>query len=111
MRSKNKKSVNVVKMFNKNEGYECLAEVLTQAYNQAANGKGKERHAGGQPFDEQPMQVISGLLNSTDGMAFQAIKKIREATGLATTEAQINELLGAINYIAGIIIFIENRKE
>lgn len=91
-------------------GYESLAEVLEMAFAQAAYGKGADRHAGGQPFDEQPMQQISELLGGVDGMAFQAIKKIREARGLQTEEAQIRELLGAINYCAGIVIFIQGRS-
>lgn len=92
-------------------GYESLAAVLQAAYEQAARGKGAERHAGGQPFDEQPMQVISDLLGNVDGMAFQAIKKIREARGLPTVEAQVRELLGAINYCAGMVIFLQARAE
>lgn len=88
-------------------GYEKLSDVLARAYDQASKGKGKERHAGGKPFHEQPMQVISDMFDSPVGMYFQAIKKIRESHRLPTTEAQVRELLGAINYIAGIIIFLE----
>lgn len=88
-------------------GYERLAEVLEEAFAQAAHGKGAERHAGGQPFHEQPMQQISELLGNVDGMAFQAIKKIREARGLPTVEAQVRELLGAINYVAGMVVFLQ----
>lgn len=88
-------------------GYERLAEVLEAAFAQAAHGKGAERHAGGQPFHEQPMQQISELLGNVDGMAFQAIKKIREARGLPTVEAQVRELLGAINYVAGMVVFLQ----
>lgn len=87
-------------------GYECLIDVLHEAYGQAAFGKGAERHAGGQPFDAQPMQAISQLLGSERGMAFQAIKKIREGLDLPETDRQVAELLGAINYIAGIIIYL-----
>ncbi len=91
-------------------GYEQLASVLQAAFAQAAHGKGAERHAGGQPFHEQPMQQISELLGNVDGMAFQAIKKIREARGLPTVEAQVRELLGAVNYICGMVIFIQDRS-
>lgn len=89
------------------KGYEKLAEVLHQAYEQAAVGKGDERHSTGQPFHEQPMQTISKLVGSGDGMAFQAIKKIQESIRLNSDRAQIHELLGAINYIAGIVIFLQ----
>ena len=44
-------------MNNMNEpGYESLAQVLQEAYDQAARGKGAERHANDLPFDQQPMQ-------------------------------------------------------
>lgn len=90
-------------------GYEQLAAVLRQAFDQAARGKGSDRHAGGQPFHLQPMQSISQLLDTDGGMAFQAIKKIHEARGLPTRERRVAELLGAINYIAGMVIFEESQ--
>lgn len=90
-------------------GYEELEDVLERAYQQAAAGKGAERHATGQPFHEQPMQTISDLIGSADGLAFQAIKKIQESKRLPTRESQVRELLGAINYIAGMVIFIEKQ--
>jgi hypothetical protein len=85
--------------------YQSLREVLDAAYDQAANGKGKERHARGNPFEEQHMQTISQLLNTDRGMAFQAIKKLTEGIDMADPAARQRELLGAINYIAGIIIY------
>lgn len=88
--------------------YHSLWNVLTRAYEQAAAGKGKERHAQGQPFEQQPMQLISDLISSPDGLHYQAIKKIQESRRLSP-EAEIKELLGAINYIAGIIIYKEKR--
>ena len=88
-------------------GYERLAMVLQKAYDQAAKGKGKERHANNLPFHEQPMQSMSRLLGTEGGMAFQAIKKIQEARNLPTREARVRELLGAINYIAGMVIYEE----
>lgn len=91
------------------EGYERLADVLRRAYRQAAFGKGRERHANDLPFHCQPMQVISKLIGSEAGMAFQAIKKINEALRLPTPERQVAELLGAINYIAGVVIYIEEQ--
>ena len=87
--------------------YSSLKDVLDRAYAQAAVGKGKERHAQGQPFEEQPMQTISKLIGSSDGMRYQAIKKIQEAGRMGEQERRTAELLGAINYIAGIIIFEE----
>jgi len=88
------------------EGYESLVDVLRMAYEQAANGKGNERHANGLPFDDQPMQVISELLDTPFGMAFQAIKKVQEGLRLPTKERQIAEILGAINYLSGIVVYL-----
>lgn len=88
------------------EGYESLADVLTRAYQQATTGKGAERHAGNRPFTEQPMQAISGLLGSADGLLYQAMKKIQESKRL-DKDAGIRELLGAINYLGGAVIYLE----
>lgn len=92
------------------DGYESLAMVLDEALAQASHGKGRERHSRGEPFDEQPMQVISELLGTEKGMAFQAIKKLREGLELPTFEQKKRELLGAINYIAGILIYLEKKE-
>jgi hypothetical protein len=90
--------------------YESLRRVLEAAYDQASMGKGKERHAGdGLAFIDQPMQAVSKLLNTSDGLAFQAIKKVTESQGMKTFEQKERELLGAIVYIAGMIIFEQNR--
>lgn len=90
--------------------YASLHDVLERAYKQASVGKGHERHAQGLPFDEQPMQLISNLIDSPEGMRYQAVKKIQEAARLAP-DHQTHELLGAINYIAGIIIYNEKRHK
>ncbi len=86
-------------------GYEALADVLERAYKQASEGKGKERHANDLPFDKQPMQTIAGH----HGVGFllgQAEKKTGESYVLPHDRA-IAELLGAINYIAGAVVFLE----
>jgi len=95
--------------WNKDPDYKTLSDVLERAYQQAAHGKGKERHANNLPFDKQPMQTISQLVGSADGLRYQAIKKIQEA-GRMDKDAAVKELLGAINYIAGVIIYIESEK-
>ncbi|WP_444922676.1 hypothetical protein ACJJH9_00195 (plasmid) [Microbulbifer sp. DLAB2-AF] len=87
--------------------YQRLADVLERAYDQAVRGKGEERHANGQRFEDQPMQTISRLFDTDGGMAFQAVKKIQEARRLPTRERRVRELLGAINYIAGMVIYEE----
>ena len=90
-------------------GYTTLADILTRAYNQAAMGKGADRHANELPFDKQPMQTIA----AKHGVGFllgQADKKIAEAHGMLRRGEQdkaVHELLGAINYVAGAILFTE----
>ena len=63
------------------DGYEALANVLRRAFEQASAGKGKERHANGKPFTEQPMLSINRTLGSIDGLLYQAAKKSAEARG------------------------------
>ena len=91
-------------------GYEQLETILGEALEQAAAGKGKERHSTGQAFEDQPMQLISKLLDDNHGLAFQAIKKIQESLRLSPDRAE-RELLGAINYIAGMIIFLRAKAK
>lgn len=83
---------------------DSLKKVLDAAFEQAASGKGKERHGSGKPFTKQPMIAISQMLESAQFCKGQAIKKIVESNGLQG-EARTRELLGAINYIAGAIIY------
>lgn len=92
-------------------GYELLQDVLERAYNQAAVGKGAERHADGLPFHGQPMQKIA----DRRGIGFilgQADKKSEEAQGMlerGQRDAAIQELLGAIVYLSGAVIWIERQ--
>lgn len=83
------------------DNYHTLKEVLAEAYKRAAEGKGKERHANDEPFENQLIFIIEKL-----GVGFQlgqAIKKIVESKRLPKDQA-INELYDAINYIAAHII-------
>jgi len=84
-------------------GYAELANVLEAALQQAQSGKGSDRHAQGKPFKDQRMQQVSELLGTDRGMAYQAIKKICEGLDLPA-ERREAELLGAINYVAGIVV-------
>jgi hypothetical protein len=90
-------------------GYDSLAVVLKRAFDQASAGKGRERHANALPFDQQPMQTIAGLVGC-GFLAGQAIKKIQEARNLPPGR-DVAELLGAINYIAGAVIFLEGQRQ
>lgn len=90
------------------EMYEPLRSILNQAYEQAASGKGRERHANGRPFDRQPIAEIGRMV----GIGFnlgQSIKKQQEAKGMldrGETDAAIRELLGAINYTASAVMLL-----
>lgn len=88
--------------------YSGLYSVLIDALNQAAYGKGMERHANNLPFEEQKMQTICDAQGSSKGMAYQAIKKILESEGMGY-QAKKREILGAIVYAAGIIIWEEKQ--
>ena len=91
-------------------GYEHLAAVLQDAYAQAAFGKGKERHANDLPFDHQPMQAISRLLGNPTGMTYQVCKKVVEAMNMKDSGARRRELLGAIVYLAGVVVYEDNKN-
>lgn len=94
--------------------YESLYGVLEKALLQCQNGKGKERHSEpNEPFDKQVIcEVTRRLSRSKAGYPLgQAVKKIYETVNL-TDEQAVEELLGAINYIAAAIItFKENNSE
>ncbi len=82
--------------------------VLQAALDQAQSGKGDKRHANAKPFDKQPMQTINRLV----GVGFslgQSIKKIQESLRMPV-DAKVHELLGAMNYTAGTVIFIESQN-
>jgi hypothetical protein len=53
------------------------------------------------------MQTISKLLDTEGGMLYQSIKKMQESRRLPTTERRVAEILGAIVYAAGAIIYLE----
>lgn len=91
-------------------GYESLAGVLQRALDQAQTGKGAERHGLDAPFEEQTTQLIGRMLNSSDGMVHQAIKKATESRRLPAGR-DVAELLGAINYLAGAVIFLESQQD
>lgn len=92
------------------EGYTDLAIILRDAFLQASEGKGAERHANSKPFHEQPMQSISDLFDSDKGMAFQIVKKLREGLDMPEYERLERELLGVIVYTAGAILWHKRRR-
>lgn len=90
-----------------NPKYDSLYKVLLSAYNQASNGKGKERHQlnNEECFENQKICEIARRL-STDYNLGQAVKKIYESKRLEGDRG-IAELYGAINYIAAAIIVLD----
>lgn len=89
-------------------GYEPLAFELQSALDQAQYGKGVERHACGEPFNEQPIIVISKFV----GLGFplgQSIKKTIESLRFSQPADQLHELDGAINYLAAAKIVIREQ--
>lgn len=86
--------------------YSSLYGVLLEALQQASSGKGYKRHSEpNEAFENQVIcEITQRLRKSSLGYPLgQAVKKIYETVNITNEEA-INELLGAINYIAAAII-------
>ena len=93
-------------------GYYSLSNVLGAAYHQAAQGKGKERHARDKPFDKQPIMEISRMVGPGYATG-QAMKKLQEAKSMmdrGQLAAAIAEALGAINFTAAFYLLIEEAE-
>jgi hypothetical protein len=92
--------------------YRLLASVLNDALNQAQNGKGKERHACGEPFEQQEICLNTRAVGFGYPLG-QARKKAREAKRLLETrgkDAAMAECLGAINYLAAAVIVMDESE-
>jgi hypothetical protein len=94
-------------------GYEELYTVFEGALQQAQSGKGKERHTDGgdTAFEAQQICSIPRMQGSVDGPLFQAVKKCLEVRNIESYDGKINELYGAINYIAGAIIVLKEKQD
>ena len=94
------------------KGYEALAREMQSAIDQAATGKGKERHATDEPFENQKICQITRWISGSPvaGVLFQAIKKTIESSRL-DTEAAIRELDGAKNYLCAATLLLGERIE
>ena len=95
--------------------YKSLEDTLQAAIDQASTGKGKERHAVDNAFEEQVICAVQRLLTNHPfgGQAFQVIKKTIEAGRLYQNngpDAAYAEVLGAINYLAAMGILIQEAK-
>lgn len=89
--------------------YDALKAVLYRAAEQAESGKGKERHASNEPFTQQQICQFGRWLDSIDFQVGQACKKALEAKRLPKAKA-VDELLGAINYLAAAVILLEEKE-
>lgn len=90
------------------KGYNKLARALEGAFRQAADGKGKERHADDKPFEDQKILTITRLVEGSPvaPLLYQVAKKAIE-TARMEPAAAIRELRGCINYAAAAIIRME----
>ena len=93
-----------------------LQRIMTLAYQQAASGKGKQRHAFGpvgfRPWDQQPI-LVNARQVGPGGPALQVMKKMQEATGMVGNgqyDAALAEALGAMVYAAAFYKLVEEMK-
>lgn len=94
------------------DGYEDLARILLSAFDQSAHGKGKQRHANGRPFKEQPIMALARL-TGIDAHAYQISKKATEASAMfkrGDLEAAMAEFRGVIIYAAAAILLAEEQS-
>ena len=85
------------------KGYEPLAEILQEALDQAQKGKGAICHANGLRFIDQPI-MCGGRESGEGGLTFQSRKKILEAQNCTDDARAIEDMLGAINYVAAQVL-------
>lgn len=86
--------------------YKELRRVVTEAIERAASGKGKERHANDNAFEDQQICQIPKWQGSIDGLTYQINKKAIE-TKRMSKEAAIKELQDVIVYAGAAIIVRE----
>lgn len=91
------------------DNFSDLLRAANYAVLQATKGKGQERHGNGKHFLSQPIFEISRMIDSPGGLAFQAIKKLQEASRMSP-EAAIHEYRGAVIYILALMLFTEEQS-
>ena len=82
--------------------YKTLKEVLDKAFLRASEGKGRERHAENNPFEEQPICTELESLGLSPAV-YQVRKKAKESLRLPAREAR-NEWLDIIVYAAAAYV-------
>lgn len=98
------------------DNYEKLRESFDNAADQASQGKGKQRHACDNAFEDQLMCSAQRLLKDhpCGGLAYQVIKKTVESgriLKLYGVESARKELWGAMNYLAGMDIIYQEQED
>lgn len=90
--------------------YISLGLVMQSALDQASNGKGRERHASeGEAYEDQIICEVARRV----GLGYplgQAVKKIYESQRIGG-DAGVQELLGALNYVAAAVIVMREGVE
>lgn len=92
--------------------YAPLAAILQEAYDQAAQGKGYDRHDNGEPFTDQ-RAISIGRKVGPGFLLGQSLKKTEEAATMISkgqSASAIRELLGAINYAAAAVLLIREQR-
>lgn len=85
--------------FLKGDGYDSLRLLALEAVEDAASGKGKERHAAkAEPIEEQQIVKFGMWMNTPAFNIGQASKKAMESLRLPPERA-IKEIDGAVNYL------------
>ncbi len=94
-----------------NHPYYSLVKVFNDAFLQASNGKGNERHAYSdrEPYSDQVLcEMDKRLGGNAIGPRYRAVKKIYESARMEPDRA-IHEILGAINYLAAAVIILTDK--
>ena len=87
--------------------------MLMEAFRQASEGKGRERHANGRSFDRQPILEITRMVGAGFPLG-QVMKKAQEAQGMAKRgefSRARGECLGIINYAAAVVLWLSEQDE
>ena len=89
-------------------GYEDFHRILGEAYSRATAGKGRERHAAGRPFNEQPIMTIGK--RRLGFLLGQVEKKLDEADRMPHDRAR-NEYLDCIVYMAAAVLALDAKGD
>lgn len=94
------------------DNYKSLRDAMNNAVAQAEFGKGKDRHACDEPFEDQVICEVARRLAQSPvaGPLQQVVKKCYESARLPKDKA-IAELYGAINYAAAAIILLKEMPD